>query len=104
MNTTTTKPVRWKGWHLANGKPHWHAFPSTFHVVIERANFMDVISSHNKICAARRKQKKEPGSFIIRCNLRPCHNDGGIQHVPWTSEEGRVDEVYAEDLSWFDSL
>jgi hypothetical protein len=103
-STSTTKPIKWKGWFLASGKPHWRCFPSTFHVAVERDRYFEIVSSHRKIGVARKSQKRTFGSVIIRANLRPEHNEGGIQHVPWVPEEGRVDEVYEEDLSWLDNL
>ena len=101
---STIKPIKWIGWHLASGKPHWRCFPSTFHVAVEHDQHLEIVSSHQKVKTARKKQKKVFGSFIIRCNLRPDDNGGGIVHVPWSQQEGRVDEVYAEDLSWMDAL
>jgi len=99
----TTKPIKWKGW-FANNEPHWRCFPSTFHVAVDHGDHLEIVSSHNKVETARKKQKKTFGSIIIRVNLRPDDNGGGILHVPWSSEEGRVDEVHEEDLSWMDNL
>lgn len=104
ISTNATKPIRWKGWHLRNGDPQWHAFPGTLFVAVEHDTYVEIVSNHRKIGAARTKQKKVPGSIIIRVNLRPEHNGGGILHVPWSQEEGRMDEVYEEDLSWLDNL
>ena len=103
-NTDNSKPIRWKGWHLRNGEPQWHAFPATFFVAMERDTFVEIITNHRKIGAARASQKKVFGSIIIRVRFRPEHNGGGILHVPWSMEQGRVDEVYEEDLTWLDSL